>query len=140
MQAQIQAVREFLLNLQQAIVHALENQENSGGFDGRTDTKFIADTWERPEGGGGRSCVLSGGQVIEKAGVMFSHIHIKQMPASATVRHPELVGAQAQALGSLWLFTPKTPMYRQVMPMYGYLLPRPPMVVHQFGGLVADLI
>ena len=33
MQAQIQAVREFLLNLQQAIVHALENQENSGGFD-----------------------------------------------------------------------------------------------------------
>ena len=59
--------QRVLLNLQQAIVHALENQENSGGFDGRTDTKFIADTWERPEGGGGRSCVLSGGQVIEKS-------------------------------------------------------------------------
>ena len=109
MQAQIQAVREFLLNLQQAIVHALENQENSGGFDGRTDTKFLADTWERPEGGGGRSCVLSGGQVIEKAGVMFSHIHIKQMPASATVRHPELVGAQAQALGVSLVVHPKNP-------------------------------
>lgn len=109
MQAQIQAVREFLLNLQQAIVQALENQENSGGFDGRTDTKFIADTWERPEGGGGRSCVLSGGQVIEKAGVMFSHIHIKQMPASATVCHPELVGAQAQALGVSLVVHPKNP-------------------------------
>ena len=96
-----------MLNLQQAIVHALENQENSGGFDGRTDTKFIADTWERPEGGGVALVSYQAGKSSKKAGVMFSHIHIKQMPASATVRHPELVGAQAQALGSLWLSTQK---------------------------------
>ena len=35
---------------------------------------FLEDNWTRPEGGGGRSRVLSG-QVIEKGGVMFSAVH-----------------------------------------------------------------
>ncbi|WP_327037538.1 oxygen-dependent coproporphyrinogen oxidase [Moraxella canis] len=109
MQTQIQTVRAFLLNLQESIIQALEEQESLGGVDGRTETKFITDIWERPEGGGGRSCVLSGGQVIEKAGVMFSHIHIKQMPVSATIRHPELAGAQAEALGVSLVVHPKNP-------------------------------
>ena len=109
MQTQIQAVRAFLLNLQESIIQALEEQESLGGVDGHTETKFITDIWDRPEGGGGRSCVLSGGQVIEKAGVMFSHIHIKQMPVSATIRHPELAGAQAEALGVSLVVHPKNP-------------------------------
>lgn len=80
METQIARVREFLLNLQDNIIKALEHQEQTGGVDGGSETKFALDIWERPEGGGGRSCVFSGGQVIEKAGVMFSHIHINQMP------------------------------------------------------------
>ncbi len=112
----IQAVREFLLNLQLRICTALEFQENSGGFDGKSDTKFIIDDWERPSEqgstqrmGGGRSCVMAGGQVIEKAGVMFSHIMINHLPASATARHPELAGRQAQALGVSLVVHPKNP-------------------------------
>ena len=109
MDTQIARVREFLLNLQDSIIKALEHQEQTGGVDGSSETKFALDIWERPEGGGGRSCVFSGGQVIEKAGVMFSHIHINQMPASATTRHPQLAGAKAQALGVSLVIHPKNP-------------------------------
>ena len=91
----IQEVRKFLLILQDNICRALEEQELKGGIDGSSEEKFTADIWERNEGGGGRSCVMLGGRVIEKAGVMFSHIHINQMPAAATQRYPELVGKKA---------------------------------------------
>lgn len=108
----VQAVRDFLLDLQYRICTALENQEATGGADGASDTKFLIDAWKRPieQGGGvGRSCVMQGGQVIEKAGVMFSHIFINHLPASATARHPELVGRQAQALGVSLVVHPKNP-------------------------------
>lgn len=106
---QIAKVRKFLLLLQDTLCTQLEAQEEKGGTDGASDTKFIADIWERPEGGGGRSCVLSGGQVIEKAGVMFSHIHIDKMPATATARHPSLAGVKAEALGVSIVVHPKNP-------------------------------
>lgn len=38
-------------------------------------TPFREDTWQRPEGGGGRSRVLQNGQVFEKAGVNVSVVH-----------------------------------------------------------------
>lgn len=106
---QIAAVRAFLLDVQARIIAALENQEATGGVDGTSQARFITDEWQRPEGGGGRSCVMSGGEVIEKAGVMFSHIHISQMPASATTRHPQLAGATAQAMGVSLVVHPKNP-------------------------------
>lgn len=109
---QISKVREFLLNLQTQICQSLEQQEANGGIDGSSDRKFIIDEWQRPieqGGGGGRSCVLSDGKVIEKAGVMFSHIHIPNMPATATARHPDLAGRQAEALGVSLVVHPKNP-------------------------------
>ncbi len=102
-------VRTFLMHLQETICAALEEQERTGGIDGASHTKFIIDDWERNEGGGGRSCVLSGGEVIEKAGVMFSHIHINQLPPSATTRHPKLAGATAEAMGVSLVVHPKNP-------------------------------
>lgn len=105
----IQEVRKFLLILQDDICRALENQEAEGGVDGGSESQFIADVWQRAEGGGGRSCVMAGGQVIEKAGVMFSHIQISQMPATATQRHPELAGKKAEALGVSLVVHPKNP-------------------------------
>lgn len=101
----IQRVRDFLLQLQASICASLEQQEAKGGGTAR----FLADHWERPEGGGGISCVLQGGEVIEKAGVMFSHINIQNLPASATARHPQIAGAQAQALGVSLVIHPKNP-------------------------------
>lgn len=101
----IQRVREFLLNLQDRICKALEQQEQLGGG----TATFATDLWERPDGGGGCSRVLQDGQVIEKGGVMFSHINIRQLPASATARHPEIAGAPAQALGVSLVIHPKNP-------------------------------
>ena len=84
--ADIQRVREFLLDLQARICAALEQQEQAGGG----SAQFEIDDWQRHEGGGGRSRVLQNGTVIEKGGVMFSHINISKLPASATERHPIL--------------------------------------------------
>ena len=101
----IQRVREFLLDLQARICAALEQQESAGG----SSAHFVPDDWTRAEGGGGRSCVLQGGTVIEKGGVMFSHIDIKNLPASATARHPHIAGAKAQALGVSLVIHPNNP-------------------------------
>ena len=53
-------------SLQQEIIEGLELAE--GG------KKFHFDHWERPEGGGGRSAVLSQGAILEKGGVNFSAV------------------------------------------------------------------
>jgi coproporphyrinogen III oxidase len=47
--------------------------------------------------------------VIEKGGVMFSHIHLSHLPAAATQRYPQLVGAKAQAMGVSLVIHPKNP-------------------------------
>jgi coproporphyrinogen III oxidase len=98
-------VRDFLLDLQARICAGLEQQEQAGGG----HAQFIVDDWQRAEGGGGRSRVLHDGEVIEKGGVMFSHINIAQLPPSASERHPELAGAKAQALGVSLVIHPKNP-------------------------------
>jgi coproporphyrinogen III oxidase len=71
--------------------------------------KFLTDEWTRAEGGGGRSRVMENGRIIEKGGVLFSHVHIKQMPASATAHRPELAGCRAQALGVSLVIHPRNP-------------------------------
>lgn len=108
----LEQVKTFLLSLQSSICTALEYQEQAGGIDGSSNAKFWHDEWQRPAekgGGGGISAVLSGGQVIEKAGVMFSHIHITQLPPSASVRYPELANARAEAMGVSLVVHPKNP-------------------------------
>jgi coproporphyrinogen III oxidase len=104
-QDDIGRVRAFLLDLQNRICEALEQEEQQN--DGTAH--FIPDEWLRPEGGGGRSCVLQNGTVIEKGGVMFSHIDVKHLPASATARHPQIEGATAQAIGLSLVIHPKNP-------------------------------
>ena len=59
-----QAVKDYLVDLQQRITTSL--QALDGG------ETFRADEWERAEGGGGRSMVLRDGDVFEQAGVNFS--------------------------------------------------------------------
>src|SRR5690606_26330801 len=85
------AVKAYLLDLQDRICAALEEEDGGG--------KFIEDAWVRAEGGGGRSRVLAEGTVIEKGGVNFSHVHGQQMPASATAHRPELAGRAFEAMG-----------------------------------------
>ncbi len=56
-------------------IHGLQDTLCAGleGVDGKA--RFIQDTWERPEGGGGKTRVISGGNVFEKGGVNTSVVH-----------------------------------------------------------------
>ena len=98
---QIDQVRSYLLQLQDAICRELAEE------DGAAD--FIVDEWQREEGGGGRSRVLSGGAVLEKAGVNFSHVRGASLPPSASASRPEMAGRSYQALGVSLVIHPHNP-------------------------------
>ena len=95
------AVKDYLLGLQGRISAALEEEDGSG--------RFREDRWERPEGGGGRSRVLEGGEVIEKGGINFSHVTGERLPPSATAQRPELAGRSFQAMGVSLVIHPRNP-------------------------------
>ncbi len=97
----IDNVKNFLLDLQNRICASLESQE--------PNARFIEDDWQRPEGGGGKTRVLSNGQVIEQGGVNFSHVFGNQLPASATAARPELTNRQFQAMGVSLVIHPRNP-------------------------------
>ncbi len=95
-------VKAFLMDLQDRICQALEAAD--GG------AKFAEDSWDREEGGGGRSRVITNGAIFEKGGVNFSHVHGNQMPASATAHRPELQGRNFEAMGVSLVMHPTNPM------------------------------
>jgi len=97
----IQAVKNYLLGLQDSIVHAVETADGKASF--------MEDQWDREEGGGGRSRVLADGAVFEQAGINFSHVHGTSLPPAATARRPELVGRSFQAMGVSLVFHPHSP-------------------------------
>ena len=96
-----QQVKVFLLALQQNICQELELLEDKA--------RFKADSWERAEGGGGTSRVLTAGKIFEQAGVNFSHVMGAAMPASATAHRPELAGRSFEAMGVSLVIHPNNP-------------------------------
>ncbi|MGR9089349.1 MAG: oxygen-dependent coproporphyrinogen oxidase [Gammaproteobacteria bacterium] len=94
-------VREYLLSLQDTICASLSR------IDG-TKT-FFTDEWQRDEGGGGRTRVLSDGGVFEQAGVNFSEVSGASLPAAATAKRPELSGRGFQAMGVSLVVHPHNP-------------------------------
>jgi coproporphyrinogen III oxidase len=95
-----QQAREFFTGLQQRIAEGLEK------VDGK---HFRRDEWERPEGGGGVSCVLEEGNVLERGGVNYSHVFGGGLPASATAARPELAGRGFEAMGVSLVLHPRNP-------------------------------
>ena len=63
---QFKTMEAYIAGLQKRICADLEK------LDGK---KFHTDLWKRQEGGGGRSNILLGGNVFEKAGVNISSVH-----------------------------------------------------------------
>ena len=94
------AVLKYLQNLQTKIVEALEL------VDGKN---FLNDSWQRPEGGGGTSCLLESGNVFERAGVGFSHVLGNKLPPAATIAHPEAAGRSWEAMGVSLVLHPRNP-------------------------------
>lgn len=101
MSPDLNAVRSYLLSLQDSICRAVETEDGGG--------RFREDSWTRPEGGGGRSRVLSDGATFEKAGVGFSHVSGTSLPPSATAHRPELAGKPWHAVGVSLVIHPRNP-------------------------------
>jgi coproporphyrinogen III oxidase len=97
----IDAVKNYLLGLQDRICDELAAEDGAGAFH--------EDSWDREGGGGGRTRVLAGGDVFEQGGVNFSHVHGDSLPAAASERRPELAGRSFQALGVSLVIHPWNP-------------------------------
>jgi len=97
----IRVVTEYLRALQMRICSSLEDVDGAG--------KFAHDHWDRADGGGGESRVLTNGNVFEQAGVSFSHVFGDKMPPSATQNRPELAGKRFQAMGVSLVLHPHNP-------------------------------
>lgn len=95
-----QAIKTFLLNLQQSLVQDLAREDG---------TAFLTDEWSRPEGGGGITRLLEEGQVFERAGVNFSHVKGKSLPHTASASRPHLAGRSWEALGISLVIHPRNP-------------------------------
>ena len=99
-----QAVREYLIGLQQKVVSAFEH------LDGMP---FLADHWEKPAdaplGGGGLTRIIEEGNLLERGGVGFSHVTGRKLPPSASAHRPELAGRGFEARGVSLVFHPRTP-------------------------------
>jgi len=126
-----QAVRDYLLELQQRIVTALE------AVDGNA---FASDGWTREPGGrlegDGLSRLIEGGPVFERGGVNFSHVKGRVLPPSATQHRPELAGAPFEALGVSLVLHPHNPFVPTVHMNVRAFIALPPGLpaVSWFGG------
>ena len=98
----------FVKEQQQVIIRELESID--GG-------KFLVDKWERPNGGGGISCVLQDGEVFEKAGVNISIVYgnlpkaaIQRMRANHKALDPNVDSLPYFACGLSLVIHPRNPM------------------------------
>ena len=94
------SVKAYLQDLQQRIVTALE------AADGKS---FVADSWQRPEGGGGTSRILEEGSLFERGGVGFSHVTGNNLPPSAAANRPQIAGRAWEAMGVSLVLHPRNP-------------------------------
>lgn len=97
----IQAVKDYLLALQDRFCEILKQEDG--------ESTFQIDTWDRPLGGGGKTCAMENGPVVERAGVNFSHVFGDNLPPSASAHRPELAGRHFQALGLSTIVHPRNP-------------------------------
>jgi len=124
-------VRAYLLGLQQRITDAF------GAVDGQP---FRTDEWRKDPGeplqGSGRTMILEGGRVFERAGCAFSRVTGPKLPPSATQHRPELVGAGFEAMGVSLVFHPRNPYVPTVHMNVRMLaaLPKDAEPVYWFGG------
>ncbi len=117
-------VSQFMKQLQDEITESLAKLDGV--------SQFHEDSWERPEGGGGRSRVLREGAIFEQAGVNFSEAIFEQagvnfsevwgshLPASILAQRPEAAGHGFYATGTSMVLHPHNPYVPTVHLNYRY--------------------
>nr|YP_002049255.1 coproporphyrinogen III oxidase [Paulinella chromatophora]ACB43045.1 coproporphyrinogen III oxidase [Paulinella chromatophora] len=118
-----QRVKALLMNLQDTICKGLETADGKAFFQ--------EETWERSEGGGGRSRVIQNGGIFEQGGVNFSEVEGDQLPPSILNQRPEAKGQRWYATGTSMVLHPRNPYIPTVHLNYRYFEAGP---VWWFGG------
>ncbi len=116
-------VSQFMQKLQDKIQQTLQDIDGKG--------EFREDSWERPEGGGGRSRVIRDGNIFEQGGVNFSEVWGDQLPPSILKQRPEAEGHGFYATGTSMVLHPQSPYLPTVHLNYRYFEAGP---VWWFGG------
>ena len=114
--------RAMVMGLQDEICAGLEALDGEG--------RFEEESWDRPEGGGGRSRVMREGRVFEQGGVNFSEVQGRNCP-SILKQRPEAKGHPWFATGTSMVLHPRNPYIPTVHLNYRYLEAGP---VWWFGG------
>ena len=96
-----EAVYQFLTSLHDNLCQQL-SQLDGGAV-------FQDDHWQREEGGGGLTRILTDGEIFEKAGVAFSRVNGTELPPSASAHRPELAGRTWEAMGVSMVLHPHNP-------------------------------
>ncbi len=99
--ARIEAVRAYLLALQEKICDALATEDDGADF--------ACDELPGERGGLARPWVLEGGRVFERAAVCFSHTAGARVPAAAAARRRDLAGASFDAVSVSLIVHPRNP-------------------------------
>ncbi|MFB2879654.1 oxygen-dependent coproporphyrinogen oxidase [Floridanema aerugineum] len=116
-------VSQFMRQIQDEICQGLAAVDGVGNFQ--------EDSWERPEGGGGRSRVMREGAVFEQGGVNFSEVWGEHLPPSILAQRPEAAGHGFYATGTSMVLHPRNPYIPTVHLNYRYFEAGP---VWWFGG------
>ena len=123
----IEQVKSYLLGLQDTICQTLELADGKG--------QFVEDSWQREEGGGGRSRVLKNGAVIEQGGVNFSCVWqsnaVQQRLIALSLREETF---KQWVYHSLFIHITRTSQRRMLM--FAFLLQKK-RAKHLSGGLAA---
>ncbi|KAJ4369785.1 Coproporphyrinogen-III oxidase [Neocucurbitaria cava] len=111
-------MEQFIKQHQKQIVAELEKVDGN---------KFIIDSWQRKEGGGGISCVLQDGNVFEKAGVNISVVYgrlpraaIQKMRVNHKALDPDVESLEFFASGLSLVLHPHNPNAPTVHLNYRY--------------------
>ena len=124
-------VEAYFRGLQARIVEALSS------LDGQP---FRTDRWTRPAGGGGVSCLIEEGNLIERGGANFSHVMGDQLPPSASAHRSALAGRPYEAMGVSLVMHPRNPYCPTAHMNVRYFVAHPPKdqpdaaPVFWFGG------
>ena len=94
-------ITDLIQESQLALCTAFEQCDGSG--------RFIAHKWERPERGGGTACILSDGNVFERAGINISAVYGPSTPSSIWQHRPQTKDQPYFATGLSMVIHPLNP-------------------------------
>jgi coproporphyrinogen III oxidase len=94
-------VHDLMRDGQHRLCAAFEEIDNHG--------HFVAESWERPGGGGGTARVMTEGAVFERAGVNVSAVYGAEVPPSIWQHRPSTRGQPYFATGISMVLHPRNP-------------------------------